>query len=647
MSHAWNPTPEIIRHANITAQMERYGIATYEEFLRRASSDPEWFWRAFFDDVDFLWRAPYQTTVDLRDGPAWPHWFVGGKLNWTCNALDDQIVRGRGDAPALKWEGEDGSERTYTYADLLLETNRLANALVDVGVKQGDRVGLWLPFIPEVAIGLLAVARIGAIAVPIFSGYGPEPAAVRLNDSGASALITADAFFRKGHRIPLKATVDEALRESPTVKTVVVVQRADGNVPMIAGRDHWYNTLIEHASPEHKAASFDSDMPYMLIYTSGTTGKPKGALHVHAGFPVKAAQDMFHVFDIKSSDTISWLTDIGWMMGPWLISGALINGATMFMFDGAPDVPHPDRVWDMVERHRVSILGITPTLVRALMKEDVAWADKHDMPSLRIIGSTGEPWNPDAWWWTLKNVGKSRAPIINYSGGTEVSGGILGCVVVRPLEPCAFNSANPGMAAACLNDAGESIVNKIGLLAVTNVNPGMTRGFWHDRERYEETYWSKWPGIWYHGDLVRVDENGFWLILGRADDTMKIAGKRVGPAEIESVLAQHPGVVESAVIGVPDALKGQAAVAFVVLRASHAAGESIAKELAKIVADKMGKSFVPKAIHFVGDLPKTRNAKVMRRLVRAVYLGESRGDLSALENPRSVVDIEKCRPVST
>lgn len=642
MSFAWSPTPDVIANANITAQMQRYGIATYEEFLKRSCEDPDWFWATFFQDTGFLWRAPYTKTVDVSAGKPWARWFVEGTLNWTCNALDDQIMRGRGDQIALKWEGEEGAKFDFTYIDLIVETNRLSNALLGLGVKPGDRVGLWLPFVPEVAIGLLAVARIGAIAVPIFSGYGPEPAAVRLNDSEARVLITADAFFRKTKRIPLKDTVDEALRDAPSVEHVLVTRRGDGNVPMTAGRDHWYHELVGTASVEFEPHAFDADTPYMLIYTSGTTGKPKGALHVHAGFPIKAAQDMYHVFDVKPTDTISWLTDIGWMMGPWLIAGGLINGATIFMYDGAPDYPQPDRVWSMVEAHGVSILGVTPTLIRALMKEDVSWATKHAMDTLRIIGSTGEPWNPDAWWWTLQNVGKSRAPIINYSGGTEVSGGILGCVVVRPLEPCSFNSINPGMAAACLNEAGEPVRNEVGLLAVTNMSPGMTRGFWHDEQRYVEAYWSHWPDIWYHGDLVKTDDQGFWYILGRADDTLKIAGKRVGPAEIESVLAQHPGVVESAVIGVPDALKGQAAVAFVVLRSTTAAGETVARELSDIVAVKMGRSFIPKAIHFVGDLPKTRNAKVMRRLVRSVYLGEPRGDMSALENPAAVDEILRC-----
>jgi acetyl-CoA synthetase len=641
MSYSWQPTPEIIEHSNITAQMQRYNIPTYEEFLWRSCDDIDWFWKAFFDDVKFEWMHPYTQTVDMGDGMAWARWFVGGKLNWTYNALDVHVNRGDGEKIALRWEGEEGESRIYTYNQLLQEVNKFSNALLELGVNKGDRIGLWLPFIPEVAIGLLAIARIGAIAVPIFSGYGPEPAAVRLNDSEARFLITADGFFRKYKLIPLKNTVDEALKSVRTVEKVILVKRAGPDVPVNPKRDVWYDSIVVPQSTEYTPEPFDADMPCMLIYTSGTTGKPKGALHVHAGFPVKAAQDMFHVFDLKPSDTISWLTDIGWMMGPWLIGGGLILGATIFMYDGAPDHPAPDRLWQAVEKHNVSVLGVTPTLIRALIREGESWTDKHPMPTLRIIGSTGEPWNPDAWMWTLKNIGKNRAPIINYSGGTEVSGGILGCVNIRPLKPCSFNSTNPGMAAKCLNDAGTPVKNEIGYLAITNVSPGMTRGFWRDPERYEETYWSRWKDIWYHGDLVQVDDDGFWLILGRADDTLKIAGKRLGPSEIESVLAEHPAVVESAVIGVPDELKGQAAVAFVVLRPQYDSDGILQKELSSLVAERMGKSFAPKAILFVHDLPKTRNAKVMRRVVRSAYLGEKLGDISSLENPQSVEEIEK------
>lgn len=631
---AWRPDEGVIAQANITAQMRRYQIPSYEAFLKRSVEDPDWFWKAFFDDIGFYWHTPYERTVDLSAGKPFAKWFVGGRLNWTYNALERHVQAGRGEALALRWEGEEGATRTYTYAQLLDEVNALARGLQALGVQQGDRVGLFLPFIPETAIALLAVSRIGAIALPLFSGFGPEPIISRMQDAEAEWLFIADGFPRRGKVVPMKETALTALEALPQVKRVIVVERAGRDMRLDPAREVRYADLLQ--TGEFVAPAFDSETPCMMIYTSGTTGKPKAALHVHAGFPIKAAQDMYHLFDLKPSDTISWLTDIGWMMGPWLIMGGLILGATVFMYDGSPDYPAPDRVWDMVERHGITVLGITPTLIRALMRESAEYADRHAMPSLRLLGSTGEPWNPEPWLWTLEHVGKNRAPIINYSGGTEISGGILGCTVLRPLKPCSFNTVVPGIDADVLNEQGEPVRGEIGLLVVRNLNPGMTRGFWRDRERYLETYWSRFENLWYHGDLSLIDEEGFWYILGRADDTLKIAGKRVGPAEIESVLVEHPDVVEAGVVGVPDELKGQAAVAFVVLRPGAEFTESLAEALRNLVAERMGKPLMPKAVYAVPELPKTRNAKIMRRVIRAAYLGEPTGDLSALENPHSV-----------
>ncbi len=639
---AWRPDEGVTAQANITAQMRRYQIPSYEAFLQRSIEDPDWFWQAFFDDIGFHWHTPYERTVDQSAGKPFAQWFVGGRLNWTYNALERHVQAGRGEAIALRWEGEEGTIRTYTYAQLLDEVNALARGLQALGVQQGDRVGLFLPFIPETAIALLAVSRIGAIALPLFSGFGPEPIISRMQDAEAEWLFIAAGFPRRGKVVPMKETALTALEALPQVKRVIVVERAGRAMRLDPAREVRYADLLQ--AGEFVAPALDSETPCMMIYTSGTTGKPKAALHVHAGFPIKAAQDMYHLFDLKPSDTISWLTDIGWMMGPWLIMGGLILGATVFMYDGSPDYPAPDRVWDMVERHGITVLGITPTLIRALMRESAEYADRHPMPSLRLLGSTGEPWNPEPWLWTLQHVGKNRAPIINYSGGTEISGGILGCTVLRPLKPCSFNTVVPGIDADVLNEQGEPVRGEIGLLVVRNVNPGMTRGFWRDRERYLETYWSRFENLWYHGDLSLIDEEGFWYILGRADDTLKIAGKRVGPAEIESVLVEHPDVVEAGVIGMPDEVKGQAAVAFVVLRPGTEFTESLAEALRNLVAERMGKPLMPKAVYAVPELPKTRNAKIMRRVIRAAYLGEPTGDLSALENPQSVEAIAALKP---
>ena len=631
---AWQPDAAVIEQANITAQMRRYQIPNYEAFLQRSVDDPDWFWRAFFEHIGFYWHTPYTQTVDLREGKPFARWFVDGRMNWTYNALDRHIEAGRGEAPALIWEGEEGVSRTYTYAQLREEVDALARGLLALGVQPGDRVGLFLPFIPETAIALLAVSRIGAIALPLFSGFGAEPIVSRMQDAEAHWLFIADGFPRRGKTVPMKETALNALSALPQVKRVIVVERAERDMRLDPTLEVRYTDLLQKGA--FTCPAFESETPCMMLYTSGTTGKPKAALHVHGGFPIKAAQDMYHLFDLKPTDTISWLTDIGWMMGPWLIMGGLILGATLFMYDGSPDYPAPDRVWAMVECHGITVLGITPTLIRALMRESTDYADRYPMPTLRLLGSTGEPWNPEPWLWTLKHVGKNRAPIINYSGGTEISGGILGCTVLRPLKPCSFNTVVPGIDADVVNEQGEPVRGEIGLLVVKNVNPGMTRGFWRDRERYLETYWSRWENVWYHGDLSLIDAEGFWYILGRADDTLKIAGKRVGPAEIESVLVGHPAVLEAGVIGVPDELKGQSVVAFVVLRPEHAFTEELAQALRQQVAERMGKPMMPQAVYAVPELPKTRNAKIMRRVIRAAYLGEPTGDLSALENPHSV-----------
>ncbi|MEO0139663.1 MAG: AMP-binding protein [candidate division WOR-3 bacterium] len=631
---AWVPDDGWIENSNVYKQMEEYGFKDYEEFLERSFYDYEWFWSATFKDLGFLWFERYSKVLDLSGGKPWPKWFVGGKLNWTYNALD----KNPNDKVALVWEGEDGEVRKYTYGELLTEVNKLCNVLRDLGVKEGDSVGIYLPFIPEVAISLLAISRIGATVIPLFSGFGPQPIIVRLKDADAKVVITTDISLRKGSKFPMLQTLRETYKEIPTLEHVLVLRRDKSE---LMGFEKDYSELLERASPRFKAPAFDSDHRFMIIYTSGTTGKPKGAVHVHGGFMIKAAQDMFHLFDIKPNDTITWITDIGWMMGPWLIGGGLINGATVFMFEGIPSYPTPDRLWKMVERHNITILGITPTLIRSLMKEGDEWVDKYNMENLRMVGSTGEPWDPKSWWWTYEKVLKGKKPIINYSGGTEISGGILGCVVVKPIKPTSFNTPAPGVHAVALDEDGKEVIGEVALLGVKNVNPGMTRGFWRDEERYLNTYWSKWKDIWFHGDLVYVDGDGFWYILGRADDTLKIAGKRVGPSELEALANEHPAVVESAAIGVPDDIKGQVAVIFAVLKEGVSDTERVKKEIMENIVNKMGKALAPKDIIFVSGLPKTRNAKVMRRLIRAAYLGEPLGDTSALVNPEVLDEIRQ------
>jgi acetyl-CoA synthetase len=422
-----------------------------------------------------------------------------------------------------------------------------------------------------------------------------------------------------------------------------VVSRLGLDIPWTANRDCRWDDTVPRQDDRCDTARTGAEDPLMIIYTSGTTGRPKGAVHSHCGFPIKAAQDMAHCFDVHETDTMYWVTDIGWMMAPWELFGMTLLGGTSLIYDGALDHPGPDRLWALVERHKVSVLGVSPTLIRALMRHGTGPAHRHDLSSLRILGSTGEPWNPESWRWLFETAGGSRVPIINYSGGTETGGGLVAGNVLTPIKPCAFAGPPPGIAADVVDEGGRPVRNQVGELVVRAPWMGMTHGFWKDADRYEQTYWSRFPGIWVHGDWAAIDDDGLWYILGRSDDTIKIAGKRLGPAEVESVLVEHPAVVESAAIGVPDPAKGQALVCFCVLRAGFTSGDALADELKAYVATRLGKPLRPSAVEFVRDLPKTRNAKVMRRVIRAAYLGEAPGDVSSLENPQAVDEIQEVR----
>jgi acetyl-CoA synthetase len=425
---------------------------------------------------------------------------------------------------------------------------------------------------------------------------------------------------------------------------VLVCRRIGREVPWTGDRDVWWHEAIATQPRTYETERTSPEDPYMVIYTSGTTGRPKGAVHVHGGFPIKGAQDMAHCFDVQERDVIFWFTDMGWMMGPWLFVGALTLGATAFCYEGSPDYPRPDRVWDMVERHGITVLGISPTAIRALIPLGTEWVTCHDLSSLRVLGGTGEPWNPEPWSWYFRHVGGGRCPIVNYSGGTEISGGITGCNTIRPLKVCSFVGPIPGMAADVVDEHGEPVRGAVGELIIRGPWPGMTRGFWNDPERYEATYWSRWPGVWVHGDWALVDEDGFWFIQGRSDDTIKIAGKRLGPAEVESAVVDHPAVAEAAAIGVPHPLKGESVVVFAVLRPGREPSDALREEIKDTVAAALGKPLRPDDVRFAADLPKTRNAKIMRRVIRARHLGQSElGDLSGLDNPAAIEAIARAR----
>lgn len=662
----WRPNPQQVEQAHLTAFMRQHGIADFDELMRRSTEDVAWFTDAVLKYLDIQFYEPYRQVVDLSEGIQFPRWCVGGKMNIVHNCVEKYQLSVNSkqysvsrEQDAVVWEGEEGEIRRLTYRELYEEVNRCANALRSLGLGKGDVVGLYLPMTPEIVVALLATAKIGGIILPLFSGYGAGAIISRMNDAGAKALITSDGAYRRGKAVEVKPNADEAATHIPTLKHLIVTRRTRQAVSMTPGRDHWWDDLMAQQPAEAETERTDAEDVLMLIYTSGTTGKPKGAVHTHCGFPVKAAQDMAFGMDTHTGDMFYWMTDMGWMMGPWLVFGALLLGGTVFLYDGAPDFPAPDRLWKLVERHKINQLGVSPTLIRSLIPHGDLFA-QYDLSSLKCFASSGEPWNPAPWMWLFEQVGKARIPIINYSGGTEISGGIVSGNPLLPLKPCAFSGPCPGMAADAFGENGQPVRNAVGELVIKAPWIGMTRGFWQDNQRYIDTYWNRWENVWVHGDFAAIDSDGLWYILGRSDDTIKIAGKRLGPAEVESILVKHPQVVEAAAIGVPHEVKGSELVLFVVLKADEGTDgdaekriwatdekdeetdkrmERIRGKLREMVIEEMGKALAPKAILFVRDLPKTRNAKIMRRMIRAAYLGQEPGDTSSLVNPEAMDEI--------
>jgi acetyl-CoA synthetase len=637
----WKASKAEIDNTRLSAFMRKLGFSDYDLFYKQSLMDIAWFWDEVVKDMKIDWFEPYHEILNLSKGIKWPSWFAGGRLNVTHNAVDKWMNHPSvGQRAAIVWEGEDGKVKKYSYRDLALWVNRVANGLREQGIEKGDRISLYLPMIPETVVAILAIAKIGAIFTPAFSGYGADAVAKRLDSAGAKMMITADGFYRRGKIVPMKEEADKAVNSVACVEKVVVVRRIGRDIPWTDNRDVDWSELEKDADFV-SAESMKSDDPFMLIYTSGTTGRPKGIIHTHSGFPIKAAFDAGYGMDLKDGEVLFWLTDMGWMMGPFLVFGALLNAGTMLIYEGSPDYPEPGRLWKLAEDHGVTHMGVSPTLVRSLMKHGESWFKDRDLSRLRAFGSTGEPWNPEPWFWLFNQVGHGRIPIFNYSGGTEISGGILGNVFHKPIAPTGFNSPLPGMDADVYSAEGKPIRGGVGELVIKQPWVGMASGFWQEPERYEETYWSRWPDTWVHGDWAEIDEEGFWYITGRSDDTLNIAGKRLGPAEMESILVEHPIVVEAGIVGIPDELKGEAAVCFVVLRPGELPTPELSAELINLVGERLGKALKPKAIHFVDDLPKTRNAKIMRRVIRAAYLGVDPGDLSALENPDTVEAIRQ------
>jgi acetyl-CoA synthetase len=617
--YAWQPGDPA--ETNVGRFMIEHGVSSLHELVERSVDEPAWFWDAVVRFLDIPFSTPYSSVLDLSGGIPWAKWFVGGKLNFA-----EVCLRHPADRRALVWEGEDGEIRMWTYGELGRQVDGLAHLLLARGVKAGDRVGIFMPMLPETVAAVLAVAKIGALFLPLFSGYGAPAVAARLHDAEAVALITADGGYRRGKPVDMLAVAEEAVASAPSVHTTVVVPRLGkgGGIP-------W-----PEPAESVEFEQVDSEHPLFIAYTSGTTGRPKGSVHAHAGWLVKVAEEGAFQTDLRSDDTLFWFTDMGWIMGPWEVTAALANGATLALYEGAPDWPEVDRLWGFIERHRVTALGISPTLIRALMPHGEEPVRSHDLSSLRVLGSTGEPWNEGPWQWYFDVVGGGRCPIINLSGGTEVGACFLSPHPVQPLKPMSLGGPALGMAVDVYDDDGKPVRGQVGELVCTRPWPGMTRGLYQDPERYIETYWSRWPDVWVHGDWASVDEDGDWFLHGRSDDTIKVAGKRLGPAEVESVLVSHPLVVEAAAVGIPDETKGESLWCFVVLGDGVAPTDALRAELSQLVADGVGKSFKPSAVRFTTALPKTRNAKVLRRAVRAVVTGSDPGDLSSLEDPSTI-----------
>jgi acetyl-CoA synthetase len=632
-------TPADPDATNVARFMRAHGVATFDELLERSIVEPEWFWDAIVSFLDIRFMRPYDRVLDTSQGAPFATWFVGGRLN-LADVCVDRRAAATPDRTALVWEGEDGEVRTWTYAELRAQADGLAHLLTERGIVSGDAVGIYMPMLPETVAALVATMKVGAVFLPLFSGYGADAIATRLGDAGARALITADGFLRRGHTVDMARVAWEAVRSVPSLETVVMTSRTGHAIN--GDPDVWRHWPAPASTP-FETRSVDSEHTLFIAYTSGTTGRPKGSVAVHAGFGVKVAEEVAFQFDAGADDTLFWFTDMGWIMGPWEVVGALANGATLALYEGAPDHPGPDRLWSFVERHRVTILGISPTLVRSLLPQGDDPVRAHDLSSLRILGSTGEPWNEGPWRWYFDVVGGGRCPVINISGGTEVGACFLSPHPVQPLKPMSLGGPALGMAVDVYDDAGRPVRGEVGELVCTRPWPGMTRGLYQDPERYLETYWSTFPGVWRHGDWASIDEDGHWFLHGRSDDTIKVAGKRLGPAEVESALVSHDAVVEAVAVGLPDEVKGESLWCFVVLAAGADESDGLRTALADVVSARLGKSFRPAAVRFVDAIPKTRNAKVLRRAVRATAMAVDPGDLSSLEDADAIDAVRAAR----
>ena len=650
------PSEAFAASTNVAAFMREYDIDDYEELIERttaeATDEPasgvDWFWDEIIDYLGIDFYTEYDRVRDDTDGPQFSDWYPGGEINVAHNVVDRHAAV---DSPnrnrvALIWEGEPGDVREITFHELHRESNRVANYLESVGIETGDTVGLYMPMVPEVTSILYGCLKVGAIVVPIFSGFGTEATATRIDDAEPSVLFTGDGFYRRGSEVRLKETADAAIDAAGNVEHTVVYDRLgatpegdpDEPIPWDGDRDVTWSEAVEPQSPDYETKRLPSDQESLLLYSSGTTGTPKGIVHTHAGALAQCAKEIHFGFDQKPADRFFWVSDIGWMMGPWTLIGNHTFGGTVVMYEGAPDHPEPDRFWELIDRHGITQFGISPTAIRALRKHGDEWVESHDLSSLRILGSTGEPWDPESWRWFYDAVGGGDCPIINISGGTEICGCFLMPMPNQPLKPCTLGGPGLGMAIDIVDETGRSIRDdgERGYLVARDSCPSMTKSLWSGDERYLDEYWSTFEDLWDHGDFAQQDDDGFWFLHGRADDALNVAGRKVGPAEIEGVLIDHDAVNQAAVVGVPDDTTGTAVVAYVVLEPDVEPSDELRETLRTVIGEEHGKPFRPRELLFVDAFPKTQSGKIIRRAIESVYKGEDPGDLSSMENPEAL-----------
>jgi acetyl-CoA synthetase len=637
-SYQWSPTADYIEHANVTRLARAHGLPGLEELRARSVADTAWYWDAAATDLGLRFRTPYGRVLDLRNGIEHPDWFVDA----TLNIVDSCLVRWRDAAPrtiAVIHEDEAGRVRELTFSELAAEVARAAHGLRELGIGPGDAVAIYLPMIPEAVVACYAVAALGAILVPLFSGFASSAIASRLADAEAKVVIVADTTTRRGRSLPLLPQVSAALAQCPSVRHVVIVPNGGEDPPEYVGAQMVLWSQLTYRDGPLAPVELDAMHPLLLAYTSGTTGKPKGAVHTHAGFLVKTASEVAYSFDVKPGGVFCWVTDMGWIMGPLSVFGTHANGS--------PDRPDNSRLWRLVERHGVTMLGVSPTLVRALKSTELDHIRSADLSSVHVLGSTGEPWDPESYEWLARDVFGGRVPVINFSGGTEVGGSFLAPYPVESIRSCSLGGPSLGMDVDVVDDSGRSVRGQVGELVCRQPWPSMTRGIWKDDERYLQAYWSRFPGIWTHGDFAMVDGDGQWFIRGRSDDVMNVAGKRLAPAEVESVMITHPRVAEAAAVGVPDTVKGEAVWAFWVPRSADGTeidsqtADQVGAELAALVGRELGKPFTPSRVWRVTAIPKTRSGKIMRRAIRAAALSIDPGDLSGAENPDAFGEIRR------